>query len=274
MVVGTILVNWGRARNFSVTQADPAAERLDSPTFKGHQDRRPLGVHLTNSEALSTLSYCFAFIGLAIIIGYLMQSGVVRLVPLLKYIPVFPFVLVAGLLVQVVMQLTRLDSYVDHETTNELSSFALDFVIVSALMAVDFRIIWSFGPPILIMLLAGIVFNLWWAMWLAPRVLPGAWFEKSLCEFGQATGATPQALMLLKMADPDLASDAAGPFALKLFLFIPTINLLPIMLAPMIAQKGAPMFLGLFTAATVGTAVLMMVLSRHKRPEVKWFRAG
>ena len=272
VVIGVILVNWGRVRNFTVRQADPSADSLDSSTFKGREDRKALGVHLTNSEALSTLSYCFAFIGLAIIIGHIMQFGVVRAVPLLKHIPVFPFVLVAGMLVQVVMQLTRLDSYIDHDTTNELSSFALDYVIVASLMALNFKIIWSFGLPILIMLLAGIVFNLWWAMWLAPRVLPGAWFEKSLCEFGQATGATPQALMLLKMVDPEMGSDAAGPFALKLFLFIPTINLLPLMLAPMIAQKGAPVFLGIFTGAAVGTALLMRVVSWYKRPEVRWFR--
>jgi ESS family glutamate:Na+ symporter len=104
----------------------------------------------------------------------------------------------------------------------------------------------SFGLPIIVMLLLGAVFNIWWAMWLAPRTLPGAWFEKSLCEFGQATGATPQALMLLKMVDPDLDSGAADPFALKLFLFIPTINLLPLMLAPVIAVKGAPLFLAIF----------------------------
>jgi ESS family glutamate:Na+ symporter len=271
VVIGVILVNWGRAKGFTAKDHGTSKGLAETPTFRPVTDRKPLGIHLTHSEALSTLGYCFAFIGAAIVIGKLMQVGVVAAVPLLKYIPVFPFVLVAGLVVQVFLQLTKLDSYVDHETTNELSSFALDYVIVAALMALDLKVVMSFGLPIIVMLLLGAVFNIWWAMWLAPRTLPGAWFEKSLCEFGQATGATPQALMLLKMVDPDLDSGAADPFALKLFLFIPTINLLPLMLAPVIAVKGAPLFLAIFCGAAVAVMIIMRIFSWRRRPEVTWF---
>lgn len=73
-------------------------------------------------------------------------------------------------------------------------------------------------------------------MWMAARVLSGAWFEKALCEFGQGTGPTPTAMLLLRSVDPELETGAAEAFALKMFFIsltmVPMLTLLSQLLLP------------------------------------------
>jgi ESS family glutamate:Na+ symporter len=269
--IGAILVNMGITRKFMVRKFSGKGKRIESPTFVAKDNRKSICRQITSPETLSNLAYNFGFMALAIIGGKFMKLGVISAVPLLKYIPMFPFVVVAGMIVQVFLQKTDLDSYVDRETVGEISSLSLDILIVASLMAVNLKVVAAYGVPLTAMIIIGLIFNLWWVMWLAPRILPGAWFEKSLCEFGQATGATPQALLLLRMVDPELKSGAAGPFALKLFLFVPTINMLPIVIAPIVAAKGALFFFVIFCAAMLTVLAILRVFTWHKRPEARWF---
>jgi len=111
---------------------------------------------------------------------------------------------VAGIIVQLFLQTTGFDQYVDRATVESFSFFALDILIVAALIAIKLDMIIVYAAPLLTMIVLGLVFNLAQFYFLAPRILPGAWFEKGLCEYGQNTGAVPQALLLLKMADPVL----------------------------------------------------------------------
>ena len=92
---------------------------------------------------------------------------------------------------------------------------------------------------------------------MAPRILPGAWFEKGICEFGQSTGSTPQAMLLLRMIDPKLETDAAESFALKMVFFSPVMFPMTMILVPFIVSKGPVLFMGIYVA--------LMLISVHPR---------
>ena len=50
---------------------------------------------------------------------------------------------------------------------------------------------------------------------LARRILPDAWFERSIAEMGQSMGVTATGLLLLRVVDPDYETPAADAFACK-----------------------------------------------------------
>jgi len=256
ILVGVIIVNIGIARKLTVKDGQAKAGAIESPTFLAAERRKSIGTEIVSPEAASSLAYNFGFMAMAIIGGKLIVMGIVTLAPPLEFLPTFPFVLVAGILVQVFLQRTGLEKFVDRATIESLSFLSLDLLIISALIAIKIKVILVYAAPMLVMLALGLLFNLAQFYFMAPRVLPGAWFEKGLGEFGQNTGSMPQALLLLKMADPRFETDAAEALALKMFLFSPIITPIAMLSLPMMVKSGPNLFIGIYLLAMVVVLLL------------------
>jgi ESS family glutamate:Na+ symporter len=248
VIIGIILVNIGVARNLTVKKILERDKKIESPTFISPKNRKPIIKEITSPEAASTFAFNFGIMALAILCGHLIHFGIIMAVPPLKFLPKFPFVLIGGIIVQSLIQRTRFDNYVDRATVESISSFALDIVILASLMAIVPKAVAIYTLPLVVMIILGILFNMWQVKWMAPRILPGAWFEKGICEFGQSTGSTPQAMLLLRMMDPKLETDAAEAFALKMVFFSPVMFPMTMIMLPFIVSKGPLLFLGIYVA--------------------------
>ena len=269
VVIGIIIVNIGVSRNLTVKKFIEIDRKIESPTFIAPDRRKSVIEEITSPEAASTFLFNFGFMALAILCGHLIHLGIVMAAPPLKFIPTFPFVLIGGIVVQSILQRTRLDNYTDRGTIESISSFALDVVILASLMAIEPKAVVIYTLPLAVMIFLGVLFNLWQVKWMAPRILPGAWFEKGICEFGQSTGSTPQAILLLRMMDPKLETDAAESFALKMVFFSPVIFPMTMILVPLIVSKGPLIFLGIYVALMLIILAICRVLCWQKRPFAK-----
>ena len=269
VVIGIIIVNIGVSRNLTVKKFIEIDRKIESPTFIAPDRRKSVIEEITSPEAASTFLFNFGFMALAILCGHLIHLGIVMAAPPLKFIPTFPFVLIGGIVVQSILQRTRLDNYTDRGTIESISSFALDVVILASLMAIEPKAVVIYTLPLAVMIFLGVCFNLWQVKWMAPRILPGAWFEKGICEFGQSTGSTPQAILLLRMMDPKLETDAAESFALKMVFFSPVIFPMTMILVPLIVSKGPLIFLGIYVALMLIILAICRVLCWQKRPFAK-----
>jgi ESS family glutamate:Na+ symporter len=258
VLVGVIIVNIGIARGLTAKGDQGKGRRIESPTILSEEQRRPLGMEIIGPDAASSITFNFGFMAMAVIGGKLIVMGIVALAPMLQFLPTFPFVLVAGIILQVFLQNTGLDRFVDRQTVESISFFALDILIVAALIAIKLDVIVFYAAPLITMIVLGLIFNLAQFYFLAPKILPGAWFEKGLCEYGQNTGAVPQALLLLKMADPRFETDAAEALALKMFLFSPIVTPMTMLMLPALVKKGPEMFIGIFAVAMI----LVLLLCR------------
>ena len=272
ILFGVILANLGIARGLTARRFGGEGGKVRSPTLVAEGKRKELGREVTTPEAASSLAFNFCFVALAILGGKLILLGLAQAAPPFKLLPSFPFVLVAGLLVQLLIQKTKLDRYVDRGTIEALSAFALDFLIVSSLMSIELKAVAVFALPLTVMMALGLAYNLWQATWLAPRILPGAWFEKALCEWGQSTGSTPQAMLLLRMVDPRLETDAAEAFALKMFLFTPVVFPLVVALMPAMVSDGPGFFLLACCLAMLVILGCCRALTWQKRSGSIWQR--
>ena len=66
--------------------------------------------------------------------------------------------------------------------------------------------------------LGWVIFATWF---IAPRMLPGAWFERGITEYGMQTGVTALGLLLLRVADPEFETEAAESFGFKQIVYEP-----------------------------------------------------
>ncbi|MBU6997669.1 MAG: hypothetical protein HXS49_12095 [Theionarchaea archaeon] len=270
ILVGFIILNIGVAKNLTQKKFHEKGEKLVSNTFVPPGERKSIGSQITNPEAVSSIGFSFGFMALAILGGKVVQTVLVSTFPQLRYIPLFPFVLVGGIVVQIFLQKTNLDTYVDRGTVSALSSVALDVLIVTALISIKPSLVVVYALPLLVMLVLGTVFNLWQMTWLAPRVLPGAWFEKALSEWGQGTGSTASAMLLLRSADPELETGAAEAFGLKMFFTSPTMVPMLMIISPIVANKGPLFVLGAYFVGMIVVLAVLRAVSWIKRPDVSW----
>jgi len=271
VIIGVIIVNIGIARNLTVKKFHELGQDVKSPTFVPSDQRQSVGREITSPEAASTFVFNFGIMGVAVLCGHLIHFGIIAAAPPLQFMPKFPFVLIGGIIVQSLLQRTRLDAYVDRGTVESISGFALDTLIVASLMAIDLAVVAAYALPLAVMIALGVLFNLWQVKWMGPRILPGAWFEKGVCEYGQSTGSTPQAMLLLRMMDPRLETDAAEAFALKMFFFSPVMFPMTMILMPFIVSKGAFFFLGVYLVLMLVVLAICRLTCWQKRPGIKWF---
>lgn len=65
---------------------------------------------------------------------------------------------------------------------DNLAGLALDIVIVSALTSISLKVLGGNLGVFLILSIAGITWNVWAFLFLAPRLIPSFWFERAICD--------------------------------------------------------------------------------------------
>ena len=109
---------------------------------------------------------------------------------------------------------------------------------------------------------------------IAPRIIPTAWFERGIGDFGQSTGVTVTGLLLMRVADPSNESGALESFGYKQLLFEPVLGggLFTGVSVGLLAAFGSLPVLGFTAAMTIFWLVLGFALfgaeaRRNRRAE-------
>ena len=232
IVVGTWLVNWAVRRGY--TKKLKKIEDIPESNVIGiyePKDQPSAGKQTVSPASIDTLALHIAVVGIAIFIGYLLKlglSGIESLFPvmqengILSAFPLFPLSMVGGLLVQLfISKVLKKDSILDRDILQRVSGTALDFLVVSAIAMINLSIISAQIVPLLIVVLVGILWNVFCVMFLAKRLLPDAWFERAIAEMGQSMGVTATGLLLLRVVDPEQETPAYSAFGYKQLLHEP-----------------------------------------------------
>jgi len=276
VIVGMVLVNWAAHKGYTTRKQNPEDVPEDDSIAVIPIDRRPEAGKLTiSSNALETLSFQLAMVGIAIAIGWAGKQGFVAagrasgnatVMQLAKSFPLFPLCMLGGLVVQVLDN--KFDKYklIDLGLMKRIQNAALDFLVIAAIATIRIEAIAEGLVPFAILVVGGIAWNVFCVMYLARRLLPDAWFERSIAEMGQSMGVTATGLLLLRVVDPDYESPAADAFAYKQILHEPFMGggLWTSAAIPLLALWGG---WHVFAIAATAVAVWLVVASfmRAKR---------
>ncbi len=269
IIVGTILVNWAVRKGY--VQHIARDQDLSGLIPLG---KRPSAGKLTvHADAIDSLSFHLMIVGLAIGLGILFKTSLVSLeayvasvstpalerlaamakLGLLRSFPLFPLCMLGGLCVQWIEM--HFDSFrlIDLGLIRRIQNTALDFLVVAAIATIRTQVVATALVPLLILVVAGILWNVFCVTWLARRVFKEAWFERAIAEMGQSMGVTATGLLLLRVVDPDYETPAAEAFACKQIMHEPFMGggLWTSIAIPLIAMKGPGLVLGIASGAVV-----------------------
>ncbi len=277
IIVGMVLINWAVRKGY-VTNKKPPSENIEDEDWTGIiplAERPEAGKLTISSDVMESLSLHLVIVAIAMLIGYGIKELLVLLesfIPvmerhdLLKSFPLFPLCMIGGLFVQLFADKFDSHKHIDHGLTRRIQNSALDFLVVAAIATIKLDVVMKGWIPLVILIVAGILWNVFCVLWLSKRVFKNAWFERAIAEMGQSMGVTATGLLLLRVVDPDYETPAAEAFACKQLLHEPFMGggLWTGMAIPLIAFIGlAPVFAISCTAVIIWTIIL--VATRRKQ---------
>ncbi|MCK5174607.1 MAG: sodium:glutamate symporter, partial [Planctomycetes bacterium] len=223
IVVGMVLINIAARVGYVQKHHLPFEETLPNGVIP--MDTRPsAGLLTVSSDVIETLSLHLVFIAVAIAIGFGLQQGLIycqRFHPwleqhkLLSSFPLFPLCMIGGLVIQFFDEKYDKRKLIDLGLIRRIQNCSLDFLVIAAIAMIFAIAVKTALLPLLILVAAGIAWNVFCVMVLARRILPDAWFERAIAEMGQSMGVTATGLLLLRVVDPDYQTEAADAFACK-----------------------------------------------------------
>jgi ESS family glutamate:Na+ symporter len=267
--VGMALINWGARKGKTEVLQKPediSDEHKRGVIAKENQQEEPAGYQTTKSEFIETLTVHLAYIGLAILIGYLILEGLILIeeafwvdtIELFTHLPLFPLAMVGAVLVQLL--LGRIVDYqmLDRGMINRIQGVALDVLIVAAIATLSLSTIADYLVPFLLMSVAAIGWNLFAFFVLAPRMMPNYWLERAIGDLGQAMGLSAAGLLLIKLADPENASPAKEGFSYKQLMLDLIVGggLMTAASVPLIHALGPVVMLIVTSVVTIGWLLL------------------
>lgn len=234
IISGMVLINWALKKGY-VSEIRTFDERsyMERIGVYHHKQRPSAGLQTVFCDSIDSLAFHVALIGISILIGLGvlkgLQYGEIRLFPeakirLFSGFPLFPLCMIGGVLLQIFLNKLKIGTLVNKEQMQRLSGASLDYLVVAAVATIQLKVVADNFIPLLILISAGAVFCIAVVVFVAPKLLKDAWFEKAIAEFGQATGVTATGLMLLRTVDPENRTSAASSFGYKQLIHEPVMG--------------------------------------------------
>lgn len=285
VVVGMVLVNWGARRRIiqpavqrsfdsdevlaAAAGIDAAAEGLDHDAAQGRL--------IPGKDVMEPLTFVAAFVGAAILLGWLFLQALVQLenalwadtgVLVMRYVPLFPFAMLGGMVVQIILDRTGRGELLDRRMVLALQGLALDLLITTAIATLSLVAIGRHLAPFLILAVAGTTWCVFCFFVLARRYMGQWWFERAIADFGQSMGMTASGLLLLRVSDPSSRSPAMASFGYKQLFFEPIVGggLFTASAIPLIAGFGPwPVLLLSAVIMLLWVALGLLYFGRRRR---------
>ena len=276
IITGIALINWAAKKGYvnNLKQLDDmTAEELAG--LYPIEKRPSAGQQTVSADSIDSVALHLAIIGIAIFIGYSIKVILMAIenqffgdteVKLFAGFPLFPLCMIGGLIVQLLISRNARISPVDHKLMQRLGGTALDFLVVAAITTIRIEVIAKGIVPFTIIIIGGIIWNIFCVRVLARRMLPNYWFERAIAEMGKSMGVTATGLLLLRIVDPEQETEAASAFGYKQLLHEPFMGggLWTSIAVILIAQKGGWLVLGIAIVAIVTWFVIWRLFLKKK----------
>ncbi len=198
------------------------------------QDKKEL--HLENQisvlQQLKLLAINLAFVGFAVLFGVLALSFL-RLLgrsfggifyEVISIFPVFPLALLGSLVIRFLLEKFGRTDYVSDILQREIGILSTDLLITTAMAGLDLHLLFENWIPLLVLALSGLMWNLLGMFAFAKVLFKEHWFERSLIEFGNATGVAASGILILRLADPRDNTNTLPIFSIKQLFLQPLLS--------------------------------------------------
>lgn len=252
---GMALINIGVRKKFTKYLTVKAGGKEEKEYYS---DNRPVGSSLTiTNDVVETFAFHAGLIGISVLIGWVIVWASKTFLSFT--IPLFPFAMIGGWLLNFIIQRTTLKDLVDRNVLLRIQGLALEILVTSAVASISIPVVLTYWKELLIGSIVVLISTIWIFLWISPRIFPEDWFEHGIMRYGAATGVAAIAYLLMRTCDPELKSDAGTMYALSSTFMSPYIGggLLTSAYPFMILSMGVFKMGILFTLLAIGLILFL-----------------
>ncbi len=225
--VGVPLVNWGIRKGLSAQVPAGLSRDLLTGIFSEKTEKKVAGVLRLHPANIDSMAFQAAMVGLVYILTYAGVKYIGVLLPPDTARMLWGFFFIFGLFIAVLVRsLSRLlgaEQVIDAGIQRRITGLAVDFLIVSTVMAIQLPVVWQYILPVsIISVISGILTTLI-LIFLGKRLWSYK-LERTAAVYGTVTGTVSTGLLLLRIADPDFRTPVAIEIALMNLFSIPIIG--------------------------------------------------
>ena len=172
--------------------------------------------------------------------------------------------MLAGALLQKLLDAARLGQFVDRRTMVRIGSSVSDYLIAFAIASIQMNIVVKYAIPLTIMVIFGIAYSVGLLWFIGRRIFRNFWFERSIFVYGWNTGVVAMGITLLRIVDPKVKTSTLQDFGLA-YVFLSIVEICLITFIPqLVAKEIITVPALLLTVGFVGCILLSRLL-------VGWF---
>ncbi len=229
--VGVPLIRWGVKKGLPVEKSRALPDDLLTGIISKDGNKEKAGDLTMHSGNVDTLAYHLALIGLIYVLTWFFSIGLVKIIPGNITKSLFGFFFFFGLFLAIIVRviMTRLGimHMIDPGIQRRITGWAVDFLLVATIMAVQVQIVAKYIVPIAVMSFFAAAVTIVSILYLGRRI-DTLNFERTMVIFGTCTGTVSTGLVLLRVIDPEFRT----PVALEIGLM--NVVVVPIIVASMI----------------------------------------
>ena len=253
IIVGIVILNIGIRKGWVSAEKSGNLSQEDYTGILEKEHRGNFMKAFTSDIAFDPLTMHFAIIMAIMIVAYGLLE-VLHKIPLFSGFAIYVPAIIVSLVTGIILRKTPLYDFIDSESLAHVGSLALEYLIVTAIATMKLDVIMNNAPAILTISFIGLILTTIVLMTLPRLWLKQHWLENAMVMFGSWTGSTATGMMLLRIADPELETDAGPNLITATPLWqISTQNFF-LTIAPYIIVTTAG-----FTSLAMGTAGMLIV---------------
>ncbi|MCD8097634.1 MAG: carboxylesterase family protein [Lachnospiraceae bacterium] len=263
IIAGIAFINIAIRKHWLVSDTAGKLTEEELTGYVQKENREPFMSAVSKSSAVNPLAVHCAIIGMVMILGYLLLFQIQKISMFSSFAIQIPAIIVA-LIVNVIASKTKLKNIMDEESLHSIGGTALEYLIITAVATTNLIVVVSYGVPILVISAIILVVTTVLVVGLSKLWLKNNWFENAMVMFGSWTGSTATGLMLLRVADPEMETDAGPNLIMATPFWQVSTQSFFMMAAPymLVTAAGCTNLLMICAAMFVGMLLVGFVLSR------------
>ncbi len=272
ILIGIFVLNKAARKGQTHYIADPASlpDEMKTGLYHSVDEQPSAGQQTTAGGAIDTLGLHFGFIMMVVGVGYLIYFAITALeVPFLEDMDVWLYALLAMYIIWPIVRKLGWDRHFDSEIKSKISGAVTDFIVTAAIMSMPIEGVLEYWLPILICAVLGFLVTVPMILILNKHYLHEDWLEKSMGPLGMMTGDFITGVLLTRMADPELKSNALPDFSIAYSINTVYCVVMLAVLYPFIVRFGAFNTLLFALAQVVVLAVVTIAFGSFSKRQQK-----
>jgi ESS family glutamate:Na+ symporter len=205
--------------------------------FVPEDERVSMGQETVNPIALDPFTWHFALTLAAFALGYYVYNLVKPHMPGNSEIPMMCLSMLAGVVIQKVLDGINLGHYVDKHVINRIGSWVTDYLVAFGVASIQISVVMQYATPMIALFLFGVLLTVGFFAVFARRIFHNFWFERGIFVYGWNTGVVAIGVTLLRVVDPGFKTKTLEDYGLA-YVFISLFEIAIVSMVPSFIATG------------------------------------